>query len=983
MQSGVLSGDTGFAGRAAERAVLRDVLAQARAGRPCAVHLHGEAGVGKTRLAAEACREAEEAGFQVLWARCLLLASASIPYLPLVSAFEAWLEQATDDDRQAVLEAAPAIAALVPSLGGSPSEGLEHLTTIHRALTILAARRTLVLVVDDVQWADASSRDVLSYVLAGMHGRMLVLLTARDEELAPGDPLHGWLADVRRLPAVRDLPLGRLTVEETTEQATLALGRYPDPALVAELFARTEGNAYFNELLLREVDPAVGMLPAESPEMLRAALLAGWHRMSAEARAVTRVLAVAGRPTSYDVLATAASKQVIRADAVLPALREAAERGIVELGALHWFRHPLLAEVLRGTLLPAEELACHRALVQALLEGPPGECQSAALARHYEGARMIDEAFGSYLLAAEEAGAVDAFAEEARLLLRAWELRRQTSAADTVRRGSDVAFALKVAHPARRGGQGAAAARIVDEARRHLDDEPDPLRRADLLRLWSQLADSLGVGRGSPVVSAALDEALEETRTGAPSAERAHVLAEYGYQEVCRGEYAEALRRADEAVRLAAQVEDPLVHAYALGVRAFVRRTLDDLPGCARDADEAYRVAVASGSADAVALARLEQANVLEVTGRWEECAELTLQAHLDAHRGGALGLAQLLGSYAAKTLTDVGRFGTAEEVLRRVLSVQGGGASALLARMSAMTLAQRQGRIEVASGHLARSEELDPGFREIHLLAHAACAEYDVAVGRPAQALEFLGRVINSSAVHAEPHLGDELLLLSARAAAALADSGERVAAVERLDRILERRAELVTPPFLHADTNPVRGAWQALFAAESALARGDGDPLARWQGAVTASEAAGLRYEHVRALLVLSRAMLAGAAPRAEVAALLRRAHASATDMGAAGLVAEAESLARMSRISLGRPAAEQEDGDGLDHAGLTRREREVLAHLVGGHTYAEIAASLFISQKTVGVHVSNLLRKTGTSNRVDAAAWAERRGVVPVGA
>jgi hypothetical protein len=199
---------------------------------------------------------------------------------------------------------------------------------------------------------------VLSYVLAGLQRqRLVVLMTYRDEQLPEGDALHGWLADVRRFPVVQDLALARLDRAETAEQAALALGEEPDPELVAELVARTGGNAYFNELLLREVDPDSGRLPERTPDALRAALLARWHALPAAARETSRLLAVSGRPVSSGVLARAAAAIGVSPGDVSGALRSAADAGVLQLGAETWFRHPLMAEAHRP---PPRAWSCPR-----------------------------------------------------------------------------------------------------------------------------------------------------------------------------------------------------------------------------------------------------------------------------------------------------------------------------------------------------------------------------------------------------------------------------------------------------------------------------------------------------------------------------------------------------------------------------------------------------------------------------------------------
>ena len=192
-------------GRAGEiDAVVGLVQDAAARGEGGALLVSGEAGVGKTALVREASAQVA-ADADVLWAPCLPLTSLAVPFLPLTSALREW---AAERD------------VPVPVLGGSGEEGP---TGFDAWLDDLCRQHPVLLVVDDLQWADQSSLDVLMYVLAGLAGRRLaVVTTVRTGE--EGDPLRRWLADVRRLPGVAELVLGRLDRVATAEQIAGLLG---------------------------------------------------------------------------------------------------------------------------------------------------------------------------------------------------------------------------------------------------------------------------------------------------------------------------------------------------------------------------------------------------------------------------------------------------------------------------------------------------------------------------------------------------------------------------------------------------------------------------------------------------------------------------------------------------------------------------------------------------------------------------------------
>jgi DNA-binding CsgD family transcriptional regulator len=272
------------------------------------------------------------------------------------------------------------------------------------------------------------------------------------------------------------------------------------------------------------------------------------------------------------------------------------------------------------------------------------------------------------------------------------------------------------------------------------------------------------------------------------------------------------------------------------------------------------------------------------------------------------------------------------------------------------------------AAWHLDRLRELADNFEDYTgLHGPGVQAEYLLAAGRPRDALGLLERTVEQHAF-AEPKYGDTLLLWAARAAAALPAS-ERGPA---LDAVCAARDRCPVPAFDGEDRDPGQRAVHALFDAESARCRGDSDVVERWQAAIPLADAAGLRYVAADARLRLAEAMLA-LRHRREAGMLLREAHAMAAEMGALRLRDEVATVAGAARVTLTEPkVAAQSNGHGLTH-----REQEVLAHLVAGRSYGEIADALFISEKTVSVHVSNVLRKTGTGSRVEAAAWARRSG------
>lgn len=946
-----------IAGRTGERELLRRVIGGSSKGVPCAVLVHGEPGVGKTRLVTAMTEHARVAGHAVLWGRCLRFGAASSPYLPFISAFEARLAEGFP------LEGLD--LELLYGGAGTAEPVPRALHVIDRTLARLAEEGPVALVVDDLQWADPSSLDTLAYLIAGL-GRQPValLMTYRDTGLPDGHPLHAWVADMLRLPTVWDLPLARLDEEDTAEQLEQLLGGRPRPELVSEVWERSGGNPYLTELLAGDLEPGSVALPPDIPSALRSALSAQWHSLEPDARRVTQVLSVAGRPVDPAVLVG-----VIPDVEVDAALHRAEVGGVAERDrdGRVWFRHPLLADVLYGTLLPDETRALHRAFVDVLsAAGGPvrGTRAHGDMALHYTGAGMLDEAFASSLAASEEAARAGALAEGVLLMQRAVDLWPDVAPETRELEGSLPALLARLAHRACVAGDIQTALETCDRARELVDEDREPLLAARILRLRVQMRHAAGLTLGPPL--AEVDRAVELAATAPDSEDYALCLADLAEHEQWSGDLDAARRHAAEAVAAADRSGDPGARSYALG--ALVAVLCDD-EASEELAREAARLADEAGRVELVGIAAIALANVLESQARFSEAADALAGA---AERCQGLGLHGLLGTYAATFMLPLGRLAEARAILRGVLATRPRGIEGIQAREAALVVAVRSGDLDEARRHLDRLREMAPEF-DLHVGMHGpgALAEYLLAVGRPQEAVEMLERTIERHTV-AEPKYGDSLLLWAARAAGALPAAQRRPA----LARVRAARDRCPVSAFEGQERDPAQRAVAALHAAEAARCLGEPDAEQRWREAISRSDEAGLRFVAAEARLRLAEALLT-ARNRQDGGTLLREAFAMAEAMGAARLREEVVAVAAAARVGLDVPVLPGQIR--TDGHPLTRREREVLGHLVAGRSNAEIATALVISEKTVSVHVSNLLRKTGTSSRVEAAAWARRSGAV----
>ena len=891
-----------IAGRSREQELLRKVVGGSVRGVPCTVLVHGEAGVGKTRLVTSVADRSRAAGHTVLWARCLRFGAGSTPYLPFISAFEGW--QAEGHAVEGV-----DLAPLYGANGAGDTTPTRALHVIDRAVARLAEVGPVVLVVDDLQWADVSSLDALAYLIAGARNQPVALLvTYRDEGVPDGHVLHSWIAEMLRMPGVVELPLSRLTVEETAQQLTYLWGATPRHPLVADIWDRSGGNAYLTELLARDLDPTQESLPEDIPDALRHALLARWHSLTPRARGVSQVLAVAGRPVDPGVLADVAGGAVVD-----DALHEAAAAGVTQSdrSGLVWFRHPLLSDVLYATLLPDEARDLHAAFVSVLTSrDPEGTRFHGDLALHYAGAGMYDESFEHCLRAAEEACAVLAFPEAAVLLRHACDLWPDVSEHVRAQCGSWPALLAEAARISRLTGDLRGALALLDLAMPLIDEEGDPVTAARVVRLHCQIAWTTGSGKIAPVEI--MQQAVAISRAVPDSEEYALSLADLSDAELWAGERDAAVQHAREAVDVANRASDKAALSYALGALANARMDED---GAEAQAREAVRLGHEAGRLEYVGLASVSLANVLENSGRFTEAAEVLAEAH--AAGLSFAGLTGLLGAFAATAMVPLGRIAEAREILREVLaSRRPGGIIGITARETATVIAIRTADLEEAATHLERLRELAVNFEELPgLHGPGVLAEYLLATGRPTEAIGLLERTIAAHA-NSDPKYGDSLLLWAARAAAALPPSRRRPA----LEAVMTARARCPVPSFAGGDRDPGQRVVQALFEAEMARCYGEPEEVERWRAAMPLADGAGLRFVATDARLRLAEALLA-LRNRREAALLLREAHAMAEEMGTLRLrdeIAEVAASARVAARRAGRPRAGRGSGQRPDPAG-----------------------------------------------------------------
>ncbi|NMM24739.1 MAG: AAA family ATPase, partial [Phycicoccus sp.] len=973
-----------LAGRVAEQRLLSGTLSASAEGIPAAVMVHGEAGVGKTRLVRQVTEHFRTLGHEVLWGTCVHFGAASVPFAGVVQALDSWAHHVEPAIRTAVFEGCEELSILLPSMGMRPSDvhASRLLPVVDRVVQRIVDRQPTIIVVDDLQWADVSSLDVLAYLIAGFRRQNLALVvTIREEDRPVGHPLHGWLADMRRLPGVSELMLARLDADETSEQIVQFLGRPTTEELVADVLARSGGNAYLTELLVRDLQPDARSVPSEPPQALREALLARWHSLSEPARVVTQVLAVGGRPTPFEIL-SAVAESALPAQDIPVLVREAVDAGVVQVvgDQTYWFRHPLLAEVLLATLTGHELMPVHAAYADALAASVASRPDLAAglsadLAVHHEGAGHFDQAFEFSLQAADFAHDLHASSVEAAHLTRAcalWERAGEEAHGSTEDR---IALLLRTSRVSELAGA-LENTETLDQAISLVDRQNQPLLASTLLAQRGDIAWELDPSNSQ--VRPELFEAVQLTEPFPDSSERSFALvclSEAQLWDVHTPQLPPHIwGQIQEAVEVAQRRGSEAATAWALACRAHClgdeHRWLESL----RDAEMSYELARRSGHLASMNLAAIWRANAMWHLGRIAEAAQ---RGQADAKELLSLGSAQwgcFLAGMAADVLIELGRWAECDDLLREALAARRSGIPGAKVRYMAARLAARRGQEPIAQQHLDRALELVPIEFE-GLFGHVFQLELLLVRGDSEQALELIRPVLADQLNDGVERATDELMLWGARAAADVAerardlrDAEAEQEAIRQLDELLAMVSKTPLPrPELSVDADPIWSAYRAMVVAETTRCRGSAGQALAWERAASYCQAISFRWFEATAQWRQAQALLSDGASRSALAEPLRQAHTIALELGAAPLVEETELLARIARIRLDQPVdppPQKESDRPAALATLTSREREVLSHLVAGRTNPEIARDLFISDKTVSVHVTNLMRKMGTT-------------------
>jgi len=936
-----------FVGRARELAELDRALEAAHNGSGLTVLIAGEAGIGKTRLASQLAARARAAGFDVLLGRSIDLVGTELPFQPFVEALRPLGE----------------VCRIARPPAGSQLRIFEETLAL---LTERATEAPVLLVLEDVHWADTSTLDLIVFLTHNLHDRQVLLLATYRADDAPSAARMRRFADgVRRSGEAIRLELKPLARDDMVALLE-ARADPPVPAAVTDsIAARSEGNPFFAEELL-----AVADRTGELPSGLRDLLLERVARLDSATRSLVRLAAAAGRDVPYPLLRSAAA---LPERDVRESLRQAVEHGVLiseQATGSFRLRHALLAEALYSTILPGEREELHARLAQELARS--GAASPAELAPHWAVAGRSSEALAASVDAARQAEAVFGLNEAHAHLERALALWPAVpDAAELV----GIELAEMCAWTAELAGLVGAASRAVELARRAIElvGAQDP-RRAALLHvtLGEYLLD-IGSEGG---MLAAIERAVELAPAEPPSPERAYALGSLAGGLMVAWRHAESLPIAEQALTLARRIGAREAEVRALTVLA------GDLAYLGRGDEglahfrQAVELAEEIGDRLGLERAYANHTDALAMLGRPRESARLA-KAGLEAIRRYGIESA-LLVSNRIEALLAIGDWDEAERLSAAALRRDTSSFPYWLLTLRADVEIGR-GELDAARAHLGAASAIVREDR-VHGLYDCYLADLAIAERRYTDADAAIQESLPRARHRETAQIRIQLCAKGLRAQAELAALARARQDADALEGWLGRARTLLTvarrAAAEAATITPNADGWRALAEAEYERARGAQRPAtwshaaATWERLERAPIAAYCRWRQAEALV-------AAGASRVETSVPLRQAHAVATRIGAKPLAHEIERLAERARLDLTPPDGGSTDGrqDLESILGVTPREAEVLRLIARGYTNREIAETLVISVKTAGVHVSNILHKLDAPSRVEAAAIAHR--------
>ena len=971
--------------------MLDSTFADAAGGVASTVFIAGDAGIGKSRLVEEWSARARQHGALVATGLCAPADGGGLPYAPIVGVLRSLAREVGETAAAEIFAPlAAGLGPLLPSAGGldrmaadAAPDGLSKtrmFESVLAGITAVARRSPAVLVLEDLHWADSGSAHLVDFLARNLtDARALLVGTFRSDEPDRERPFPRLLAELERQRHVTRLLVSPLSREEIAAMVGGILEHQPDRTLAEAICARSEGNPFFVE----ELTAARGA--ASLPSGLTGLIMTQVATLTPEAQRVLKLAAAAGGPSVDHRLLVAATDS--EADSIDRLAHELVDTRLlaIEPGGSHYrFRHALLREAVYESLLPGERGRLHRLLAETLAAQAdvlPADRRHAAiaLAEHWWAAGDWTQALDASVAAADAATAFLAFPEALRYLehaLAAWDrvpdaaTGRDLTRLDLLERAADVAYLA---------GENQRSVELAQAALEGVDATADPRRAAVG---YTRLGRNAWAVNDSTAAFSAYRQAAALLPSEQPSVELARVLAEHGRGLMLTSRFRDAEQRCRDAIAMARAVGARAEEGHAtntLGVCAAEMGRPDEGLGMLRDA---LAIATEVGDPDGLSRAYTNLVQTLFDVGRLEEAVAVVQEVKGSGVLGSGIANTELNG---AEALLRLGRWDESNETL--IGFTRGTGLCYVGRELLLALLRIRRGSLAEAEGLLASVEEATNGLNDVQTRGwfHLTKAELLLESGRPQDGAEEIERALLCVAGSDDETFLPEICALGVRAVADQFDDARAHGRRIDPDKLRLRAASLANdadkavaaPVERGGVATPHASAMAALCRAEQSRLHHPDPEL--WRSAARQWQEAGEPYFGAYATWREADALLQGRAGRSRAGECLQRSWRQCHDMGAGPLRDRVERLAQRAGIAL---AAREEQGartpSPASDLGLTPREVEVLGQLAAGRTDRQVAEALFISKKTVSVHVSNLLRKLDVANRFEAGEIGQRYGL-----
>jgi DNA-binding NarL/FixJ family response regulator len=955
--------DQPIIGREREQAHLQAWLAEALAGRGSLVLLAGEAGVGKTTLARRALAGS---GLEVL--EGVGVQGGTSAFGPVVEVLRTQLRRPGGGP---LVEGplAAHLALLLPELGPPAADGdrATLFEAIHQALAAIAARRPAALFLDDLQWADDATLELLAALARSLETQPLLVLGAfRSDELPRDHPIRRLRSELRRAGRLRQVTVEPLGAEATAALLERTLGT-AGPSLRRAVFDRTDGVPFFvNELgsalaasgRLQAGPDGLELREGEDvplPDSVRDAVLLRAAGLSGDARAAVLTAAVAGQ-TFDPELATAVAGLPEWPDELL-------RLGIVAEAApgRMAFRHALVREAFYGEVPWTRRVALHRAVAQRL---EADHVAPVVVAEHWALGRQPEQARASLLVAAEAFCAVHAYRDAERTTRRALELWPEER--DEGEAGARLDVLERLAGCAELAGDLAEAGTIWREVAdgRRREGDPYPLgaghrRLAAVLELQ---------GRWQEALASREQAAVAFTAGGFPAEAAAERLASATHLRLA-GSFRAAVSLLETAGRQARAAGRVDLQARVLGHEGNARARMGQGQAAVEQVRAGLAMALEHGLTGPAAEIYQRLADALEHTGDYAAAKETYDHAFSFCTANAVDPIAQLCLACLTAVLRQTGDWERAVTLCRQVIASADAtlharaAATGMLGLILGLRGQTRRARpLLLESLTLARQIELAP----MELLSTWGLAIVDQAEGATDSAAGHCWSMLERWRRTEDRHYAVSPLRW---ATTFFAESGDGPGTRSCAAALAQIAADVGQDEAMSALSHALGetalldgGAEQAAdqFTRALALLQGLDVPFDRAETerrAAAALAAAGRRQEAVEQLVAAHRtARRLGARPLAE------------------RVTGQLAALGERPDRRLGRRAGAQ-----AANGGLTRREVEVVRLVAMGHTNREIARELFLSPRTVEMHVGSILAKLDCRSRADAARRASELGLL----